>query len=466
MPLKSLLWRIVILHIVAVAVAAILLRSVLFWSLESDVGKLQQNTMRAQTERFARHLVPSAGGWSLNLPARMRDQYSDAYGRYKYAIIDGAGQVLFSSQASRQPLFPTGSATEPITFYKTRTPGGAQTISGASARKTLDGQAVWVQVAEDLAHRDVIVDDVVTNFFQQVIWTIVPVLLLLLAADIVIFRLAIRPLHRASDRARHISPTRIDVRLPTDDMPPEILPLVEAVNQAFDRLERGFHRQREFAADAAHELRTPLAILRTRIDTLPDSEPARALGRDVESMSRVVSQLLDAAELETIVVDPAETADLRQICIEVAEFIAPLALRQGKTIELISGDAPVPIGGNAEMIRRAVRNLAENALNHAPAATAVEVIVDPGGTVSVLDRGEGVPPADRERIFQRLWRRDHHAVGGAGLGLSIVKRIVEAHGAMLGVDNRPGGGASFSIRFRPAAAGASTRGGPPTGLTS
>lgn len=448
MPLRSILSRIVVLHIVAVAVAAILLRFVLFWSLESDVQKLQQGTMRAQTGVFARYLAPlSAGGWSLDLPAGVRDQYSEAYGRYKYAIVADDGRVLFSSRADRRPLFPADPGAAGIEFYKTPTPGGAQTISGASVRKVLDGHTVWIQVAEDLAHRDVVVDDVVTNFFQQVVWTIVPVLLLLLAADIVIFRLAVRPLHRASDRARHISPTRIDVRLPTDDIPPEILPLVEAVNQALDRLEQGFHHQREFAADAAHELRTPLAILRTRIETLPDSDAARALGRDVENMSRVVSQLLDAAELETAVVDPHATADLHEVSVEVAEFIAPLALGQEKTIELICGDEPVLIRGNAEMVRRAVRNLAENALNHAPEGTVIEVVVDTRGTVSVLDRGEGIPSSDRDLIFRRFWRRDRRAGGGAGLGLSIVKRIVEAHGGTLTVDNRPTGGARFSMQF-------------------
>lgn len=448
LPLKSILSRIVVLHIVAVIAAAILLRFVLYWSLEANVERLQQDTMRTQTEAFARYLVPpAAGGWALNLPPGVRDQYSEAYGRYKYAIVGANGKVLFSSSTNRQPLFPPDRDNAAIAYYKSPTPGGALTISGASVEKTIDGHSVWIQVSEDLSHRDVIVDDVVANFFQQIVWTIVPVLLLLLAADIVIFRLAVRPLHRASDRARHISPTRIDLRLPTDDMPPEILPLVAAVNQALDRLEQGFRHQREFAADAAHELRTPLAILRTRIDTLPDSDAARALGHDIENMSRVVSQLLDAAELETIVVDPQETADLHEVCVEVAEFIAPLALKQEKTIELICGDEPVLIKGNAEMVRRAVRNLTENALNHTPEKTAIALVVDAQGMVSVLDSGAGVPPSDRNLIFRRFWRRDRRAAGGAGLGLSIVKRIVEAHGGTVTVDNRPAGGARFSLRF-------------------
>jgi signal transduction histidine kinase len=450
--LKSILWRVVVLHIVAVIVAAVLLRFVLHWSLESDVQRLQQNTMQAQIEMFARHLKPpSAGGWSLDLPVGVKDQYSSAYGRYKYAVIDEAGKVIFSSQPERQPLFIVDPAPAGIVFHTTPTPGGGRSISGASVRKTIGGATVWIQVAEDLSHRDVIVDDVVTNFFQQIVWTIVPVLLLLLAADIIIFRLAVRPLHRASERARQISPVRLDVRLPTDDMPPEILPLAKAVNQALDRLEQGFRAQREFAADAAHELRTPLAILRTRIEMLPDGAVARELGRDVENMSRVVSQLLDAAELETILVDPQERADLLEVCVEIVESIAPLALKRNKMVELAGADAPVLIRGNSEMIRRAIRNLVENALNHTPERTAVQIIVQSDGTVSVLDSGVGVSRAERDLIFQRFWRRDRRDLAGAGLGLSIVKRIVEAHGATIGVEDGPEGGAVFSISFQLAA---------------
>ncbi|MGN6283811.1 MAG: sensor histidine kinase [Afipia sp.] len=404
--------------------------------------------MAAQIEMFARHLEPpSATGWSLRLPAGVRDQYSDAYGRYRYAILDSTGTVIFSSSAQKQPLFSFDLNATGIVPHKARTPGGAKTIAGASARKDIGGHPVWIQVAEELSHRDVIVDDVLANFLQQVVWLIVPVLLLLLGADIIIFRLAIRPLHRASDRAKHISPTRLDVRLPTDDMPPEILPLVEAVNQALDRLEQGFHSQREFAADAAHELRTPLAILRTRIETLPHSEASQALSRDSENMSRVVSQLLDATELETAVVDPESVADLYTVCVEVAEFIAPLALKRRKNIELIGVEEPVLVRGNAEMIRRALRNLVENALHHTPEGTAIEIIVGRDGSVSVIDNGHGVPPADRQTIFQRFWRKSSRTSGGAGLGLSIVKKIVDAHHGSVTVEDSPGRGAKFTMRF-------------------
>jgi signal transduction histidine kinase len=230
-------------------------------------------------------------------------------------------------------------------------------------------------------------------------------------------------------------------------MPREVQPLVRAVNQALDRLEEGFRGQREFTADAAHELRTPLAILRTQIDMIGDRELAQSLRNDVENMSRLVNQLLEMAELETFVIGRSETADLVAVSAEIAAFLAPIALAQDKRVAVTGARKPILVPGNAEMLGRAVRNLVENALVHTPPHTTVEIEVDPAGAIIVSDHGPGVPAAEREQIFRRFWRRDRRRQGSSGLGLSIVSRIAERHGAAISVDNRPGGGAAFTLSF-------------------
>jgi signal transduction histidine kinase len=298
-----------------------------------------------------------------------------------------------------------------------------------------------------LANRDVLIDDIVADFFRKVGWITLPILLVLLVTDIAIFRRALLPLRQASEIAQHIGPARTDVRLPVNEIPNEVRPLVLAVNQALDRLDQGFRIQREFTGDAAHELRTPLSILRTRVDTLENRGTAKALYQDIEAMSRIVGQLLDIAELDAFTVDPRELADAQAVCAEVAEFIAPLALEQGRDIALIGPSTPVWVKGNAEMMKRAIRNLAENAIKHAPPQTVVEFIVEEYGKVSVLDQGPGILDEERELIFRRFWRRDRSQQGSTGLGLSIVQRIVELHGATITVENRPAGGARFSIQF-------------------
>ncbi len=446
---RSLLSRILFLHVVAMVVTATIMPLLLYWFFSSDVEGLQQRTLQAQAEALVRHLkVHRDGAWSLDLPAGLRDQYSEAYGRYGYAVLDDQERVLFSSRKEAKPIFQTNAGTAEVQFFEEQ--HGGRTVIGASVRKRVGERTIWIQVAEDLAHRDVLVDDVVANFLRSVGWITVPVLLLLLATDVIIFRRAIQPLLRASARAEHISPTRIDLRLPLADIPTEIVPLVTAVNQAFDRLEDGFRRQREFTADVAHELRTPLSILRMRIDTLPDQRSAKALHRDIEGMSRVVSQLLDAAEIETLLVGAHERADLHAVCVEVAEALAPVALAQGKAIALSGAAGPIWIRGNAEMLVLAVRNLVENAIKHTPGASDIDIVLGAQGTISVLDQGEGIPLAKREKIFERFWRRDRDRMAGAGLGLSIVRRIVEAHGATITVENRSTGGTDFTMRFSPA----------------
>src|SRR4051794_14438249 len=231
------------MHIVAVAVVAIFLPLVLFWLLNSEVNQLHRAAMRAQAEVLAERIVAQADGTlTFNLPDSLRGLYSDAYGRYQYDIRDAEGRLLFSSR----PRSSAATAAPP-----------PESVSGAAVTRLFDSKPVRIQVAEDLSHRDVIIDDIISNFFRKVGWITIPVLLILLAADIIIFRRALAPLWKASEEASNIGPARIDVRLPTEQIPREIVPLVTAVNQALDRLEGGFCVQRQFTADAAPPFRTP-----------------------------------------------------------------------------------------------------------------------------------------------------------------------------------------------------------------
>jgi signal transduction histidine kinase len=447
---QSIISRIIGLHVIAVGITSVCMPLALYWLLNSAANDLHHRALREHADTVARYLVANPdGSWALRLPPGLQELYSEAYGRYAYAILDDRGHALFSSLDDRAPIFPDDARSARTAFLETH--HGDSQIYGASIPERIGDRAVWIQVAEDLAHRDVLIDDIVADFFRRVGWVTLPILLLLLAIDIVIFRRALRPVVQASHKAQSIGPARTDVRLPVADMPNEIRPLVLAVNQALDRLEQGFRMQREFTADAAHELRTPLTILRTRIDTLADRQVAEALRQDIAGMSRIVSQLLDIAELETFSVDPAEIADLQSVCREVAEFIAPLALAQGKNIALSGAKSPVWVKGNPETLSRAVRNLAENAINHTPTGTAVEITVSQTGSVCVLDHGPGIPDGDRELVFRRFWRRDRRRTGSAGLGLSIVRRIVEAHAGTITVENRPSGGAQFRLSFAAAA---------------
>jgi signal transduction histidine kinase len=445
---KSIISRIVILHVVAVVLTSIFMSLALSWLLNYATNNIHNKAMQEQAVSVGEHLTARPdGSLELDLPLDLLGLYSQAYGRYSYAVIDSQGRVLFSSLRDHAALFPADAESGDVEFLQQRR--GEATVSGASIKKTVGNTTVWIQAGEDLANRDVLIDDIVADFYKNVGWITLPILLVLLIADIAIFRRALRPLRQASEIASHIGPTRTGLRLPTEEIPREVRPLVSAVNQALDRLEEGFRIQRDFTADAAHELRTPLSILRTRLDTLEDKQAGQALRQDVEGMAHIISQLLEIAELDAFVVDPFDKADLRSVAAEVAEFVAPLALAQGKDIALLGATEPVWVKGNPEMLSHAIRNLAENAINHTAPGTTVEFVVEENGTVSILDQGPGIADDERNLIFQRFWRRDRRKAGSTGLGLSIVQRIAELHSATITLENRRPTGAQFSLKFAP-----------------
>ncbi|MBV8650935.1 MAG: sensor histidine kinase, partial [Alphaproteobacteria bacterium] len=425
MRVGSIVSRIISLHGVAIVVTSVLMPLALYEMLSGAADDLHHRALAEQADQIAQYVTSRPDGQlQLDFPPSMRELYSDSYGRYEFAVLDAAGHPIVSSLDHNAPVAArVKPQPQPVFFERKR---GESTVWGGSFPKSLGERKFWIQVSEDIAHRDVLIDDIVADFFTRVGWITIPILVLLLIIDIFIFWRALRPVTAASSMAEEISPARPNVRLPTEKMPREIVPLVKAVNLALDRLEEGFRVQREFTADAAHELRTPLAILRTQVDMLQDEEIARSLRADIAGMSRIVNQLLDIAELETFVIDPGDRADLRAVCTDVAAFMAPLALRQDKQIAVTGEKGEVWVNGNAETLFQALRNLVENAIAHTPEGTTVVINVEPDGGIDVMDEGPGVPEEARQQIFQRFWRADRRRSGG-GLGLAIVARIVEAH---------------------------------------
>jgi signal transduction histidine kinase len=443
---RSVVGRAIAMHLLAIVVTSIFMPLALYLMLKYTAQDLHQRALTEQADELARLISSSADGTlQLQLPSRLAELYSDDYGRYSYAIGDQGGRVLFSSFSDHRAITDTPPPANRLVSFSGQYEGTQ--IFGVSMPIEVRGHKLWIEVAQDLEHRDVLIDDIVRDFFVRVGWVTAPILLVLLVIDVAIFRRALRPIVAASSMAERIGPLRTDLRLPEAGMPLEVGPLLHAVNQALDRLEEGYRSQREFTADAAHELRTPLTILRTQIDMIADRELAQALRHDVENMSRLVNQLLEMAELDTFVIDRGETADLAAVCAEIAAFIAPIALANNKRVAVAGPHRPVLVRGNPDMLGRAVRNLIENALTHTPASTTVEIEIDPSGAISVSDKGPGVPAADREHIFRRFWRRDRRRQGSAGLGLSIVSRIAEQHDARVQVADRAGGGAVFTLRF-------------------
>jgi two-component system OmpR family sensor kinase/two-component system sensor histidine kinase QseC len=245
--------------------------------------------------------------------------------------------------------------------------------------------------------------------------------------------------------------------LGSDNLPREIEPLVSELNRLLERLQRAFAAQRAFISDAAHELRSPLTALRLQLqllDRAPDEterwEARARLGAAVERAIHLVEQLLALARSEPQ--DAAmdfEKVDLAAAAAEGIKDTHDLAL--ARKIDLGLDAAPgLYILGNREALRTLVRNLVDNAVRYTPLGGTVQVRCRSAAQQALLevsDTGPGIPAADRERVFDRFYRRAAAQEGGTGLGLAIVKAIAERHGARIDLDDAPGGGLHVSLSF-------------------
>jgi two-component system, OmpR family, sensor kinase len=252
--------------------------------------------------------------------------------------------------------------------------------------------------------------------------------------------------------------------LPERDLPSELKPLAASLNALLVRLDEALAAQRRFTADAAHELRTPLAAIKLQVELAeraPDDAERNAalheLERGVDRASHLVEQLLTMARLEPEA--PGRHAERIELAAVVREAIvdrAPLATEKQIDLGLVRESAATVRGDRAN-VAVLIGNLLDNALRYTPAGGRIDVAVDRGGdgaTLTVTDSGPGIPEADRERVFERFYRvrtAGEAEPVGSGLGLSIVRRIATAYGATVQLDDGPGGrGLTVRVTFPPA----------------
>lgn len=217
---------------------------------------------------------------------------------------------------------------------------------------------------------------------------------------------------------------------PTKELPSEVLPFVEAVNHLITRLDDHARKQEAFAADAAHELKTPLAILALELDKLPAEEASR-MGEQMSALSDMIDQLLVLARSNSPnIQDRKVNINLSDLGRKLVTELAPSAINNGKTLSF-EERSPECFMGLEEAVGTALRTIAVNALRATPTGEGVVIIAGPGPKFTVLDGGEGLSAERLEKLKARGVRADQAPGGVAGLGLAIADRIVAAHGGEL-----------------------------------
>lgn len=258
-------------------------------------------------------------------------------------------------------------------------------------------------------------------------------------------RRALSGVARAAKEAEAINIRQRAARLSEDGLPAEIYPLVRAVNEALCRMSEGYDARDRFLAGAAHELRAPIAILEARIGVLVSGPARTRLHADVARLSNLAEALLDLQRLGRKLTD-LQTVDLDALAHQVTSDMAPLVLSAGYEIEFNGGQGPVYAAGDALSLGRALINLVQNAIAHGGGRGMISIDVSANGTLSVRDQGPGVAEAQRERIFEPFYRI-RPSDQGTGLGLHLVREIVDLHHGTVAVTAVQGGGACFQIRL-------------------
>jgi two-component system, OmpR family, sensor histidine kinase QseC len=301
-----------------------------------------------------------------------------------------------------------------------------------------------IEVGERVSVRDELIN-------RNSLRLLYPALLTLPVLGVLIYLVlgrGLTPLERLAQEVEQREPGHLSP-LATTPIAREVKPLVDALNSLFSRLGRAFESERRFTADAAHELRTPLSALKTQAEVArgaaSDGQLRQALNQLVVSTARatwLVEQLLTLARLDPqIKLIDAAAVDLRSVAVDCLAQLEPLAHAKGIELSLQSPDRP-RVFGEQTLLGVLLRNLAHNAIEYSPAGSSVDVEIATDGEkiiLTVSDSGPGISAKEIERVFDRFYRVPENGESGSGLGLSIVKRIVELHDAEVELSPRPDG---------------------------
>lgn len=399
----------------------------------SVIGGMHERTLQNQARELVDALRFAPGdALTVRLRADWRRVYSNPSRQFTYTVFGPDHRPRAWSANLSQPL--------PYIPVDARGPVGPVEFIGVGADKQpiVAARAAagnTVVVARRGMSRATLVDSLFEEDTEH-ISVLVVFAALALALIWLISGWSLRPIERASREAAGVGPSQPDLRIGAGGLPREIQPLVEAFNGALERLSHAYAAERRLTADAAHELRTPLAVLNLRLQRarLTGTTDWPVVERELAQMGRLVDQLIDLARKESVSHERPGTelplVNLSRLVREAAAQVLPLIEAQGRQLQIDVPDS-IQIRGRADDLRDMVRNLLDNALVHGT-GTVTARILPPGSELGTIvieigDQGPGVPGGQEESVFQRFHRLNPQTPG-SGLGLAIVRQVARSHG--------------------------------------
>jgi len=444
---RSLAAQLLCTYVAALMLTTCFIASVVWFRSNQDGGVTTQAQLGKVADLLHRSIRFDSAGRpvvGVPLPRDLSWVYHDFAADLKYRILDASGGVIISSEHDAVALAPPGQPFDSTLGSFTLNTGG-ETLHVRTEPMVHGTKTYYIQVAitERLAAltRSLVAHLLVSDTLRFALASVV----LFTVAVYFTLRKVLMPLRETSAAAARIDAHNISKRLSTRNLPIEFLPVVDAFNLTLDRLEKGYIVQRAFLAGAAHELKTPLALIRAQID-MEGTTDREVLLHELDLMARQVNQLLHLAEASETQNYVFEAVDVAAVAEDVVDYLRRLAEPREVYVDICCAPGIPTLQADRGALFMLLKNLVENAIQHSPVSGVVAVTVDTGH-VCIRDEGPGIAVGELPKLFTRFWRGATRRNDGAGLGLSICQEIAAAHKWDLAARST-GHGAEFTLSFR------------------
>lgn len=449
MRAPSLLRALVVRLTIVVVLALAGIYPILYFEFRDGLMGLDGQSIAVQVQDLRDSIVSGTSPPRLELPLSLQELYAKPDTLNGYQVLSGEGAVLESAGFSAPDLpLPIAQGGEQIVMQMETDELSGNRIMAAAIHLGDGHGAYWLRVVRSLQDTESLLAQLMLGALGELDWPVALLLIGVVGVVVVTVLSSLRSLRAVSQQASMLSLNRLDERLYAKNLPRELVPLVQAVNTSLDRLEADYRVQREFTANAAHELRTPLATLRARLESRFSAQELGDVAFEIEQLARLVEQLLCLARLDSQEQLQCTAFDAYALALEVARELAPVALKSEHYVTASSPEASVPTRGSETLTRMVFRNLMENAIQYTSAGTSITLSAD-HATVIIADDGPGISAEVAASLFERFRRGPNASGHGAGLGLAIARSIMERQNGSLSLDRNATHGARFVIEFVP-----------------